>query len=71
MKWNNNIIRITNKETGEVRYFLKDEYVRIWLGISQAGLTGLKSGKSRKYEHISYDIVDGGEIKYKDINNVR
>lgn len=70
MKRDNNIIRVTNEQTGEVRYFTKDYYVMIWTGASQAALPLIKSGASRKFPHIKYKIVDGSEVKYKDINNV-
>lgn len=68
MKRDNNVIRITNTETGEVRYFTKDTYVQIYIRCSQAAMPLIKAGKSRSYANYKYEIVDGGELKYKDIN---
>lgn len=68
MKTNNNVIKVTNEQTGEVRYFTKDHYVMLWTGASQAALPLIRCGTSRKFPHIKYEIVDGSEIKYKDIN---
>lgn len=68
MKKDNNVIRITNLETGEVRYFTKDHYVMLYVGCSQAAMPTIKAGRSRDFSNIKYDIVDGSDIKYKDIN---
>lgn len=68
MKKDNNLIKITNVLTKEVRYFTKDSYVREYIGCSVTALTQLKSGGSPKYQNWKYELVDGGEIKYKDIN---
>ena len=68
MKKDNNVIRITNMETGEIKYFTKDTYVQNYIGCSQTAMPLIKAGKSRQYSYIKYEIVDGGEIKYKDIN---
>lgn len=68
MKRDNNVIRITNTETGEVRYFTKDTYVQIYISCSQTAMPLIKAGKSRAYANYKYEIVDGGELKYKDIN---
>ncbi len=68
MKKNNNVIRITNTETGEIKYFTKDTYVQNYIGCSQTSMPLIKAGKSRNYANFKYEIVDGGEIKYKDIN---
>lgn len=70
MKKDNYLIKITNEDTGEYRYFTKDYYVMIWTGASQAALPLIKCGASRKFPYIKYEIIDGSEIKYKDINNV-
>lgn len=68
MKKDNNIIRITNNETGEVKYFTKDTYVQNYVGCSQTAMPLIKAGKSRDYRHIKYELVDGAEIKWGDIN---
>lgn len=68
MKRNNNLIKISNIETGEVRYFTKDSYVQHYVACSQSAVTAIKTGKSRDYTYIKYEIVDGSNIKYKDIN---
>lgn len=70
MKRDNNIIKVTNTKTGEVRYFLKDTYVQYWIGCSQTAMPLIKGGRSRDYAYIKYEITDGSEVKYKDINNV-
>lgn len=69
MKTNNNLIKVTNTDTGEYRYFTKDSYVMLWTGISQAALPTIKCGTSRKFPYIKYEVIDGKEIKWKDINN--
>lgn len=68
MKQNNNLIKITNVLTGEIHYFTKDSYVRELLGCSTTAMYQLKAGGSPKYQNWRYQIVDGSEIKYKDIN---
>lgn len=68
MKKNNNVIRITNLENGEVKYFTKDSYVQIHIGCTQTAMPLIKAGKSRVYANYKYEIVDGGELKYKEIN---
>lgn len=68
MKQNNNLIKISNILTGEVKYFTKDSYVREHIGCSISALTQIKSGGSPKYQNWKYQIIDGSEIKYKDIN---
>lgn len=68
MKTNNNLIKITNILTKEVKYFTKDSYVCKYIGCSNTALSGVISGNSPKYQNWKYEIVDGSEIKYKNIN---
>ena len=68
MKKDNNVIQITNNETGEVKYFTKYTYVQNYIGCSQTAMPLIKAGRSKQYSHIKYDIVDGSMILYKDIN---
>ena len=68
MKKNNNVIKITNLENGEVKYFTKDTYVQIYIGCTQTAMPLIKAGRSRVYANYKYEIVDGGELKYKEIN---
>ena len=68
MKKDNNVIQITNNETGEVKYFTKDTYVQNYIGCSQTAMPLIKAGKSKQYSYIKYEIVDGSEILYKYIN---
>lgn len=68
MKIDNNLIRLTNILNGEVKYFTKDSYVAQYLGCSNTALIQIKGGGSMKYQNWKYEIVDGGNIKYKDIN---
>lgn len=70
MKRDNYLIKITNTENGEVKYFTKDNYVLVYIGASQGALAGIKSGNSRDFSKFKYEIVDGSEIKYKDINDI-
>lgn len=70
MKKDNNLIRITNSETGEVKYFTKDTYVQNYIGCTQASLPSIKAGTSKKFTAYKYDIVEGSEIKWKDINEI-
>lgn len=71
MKKNNNLIRVTNKVTGEARYFTKDFYVCKWIGCSPTSLIGITSNNSRKFPDWKYEIVDGSNILYKDINRIQ
>lgn len=70
MKQNNNLIKVTNTETGECKYFTGDAYVMIYIGCSQGAMPQIKSGKSAKFAKWKYEIVDASEIKWKDINNI-
>ena len=71
MKRDNNLIKITNKVTGEARYFTKDFYVCKWVGCTTTSLTGIISNNSRKYPDWKYEIIDGSNILYKDINRIQ
>lgn len=71
MKRDNNLIKITNNVTGESRYFTKDIYVCKWIGCSTSSLIGITSNNSRKYPDWKYEIVDGSNILYKDINRIQ
>lgn len=68
MKLDNNLIKVTNTETGEFRYFTKDNYVAQWCGCSPSAIYGIKSGYSKHFPQFKYEITDGSEIKWKDIN---
>lgn len=68
MKKNQNLIKVTNEDTGEYRYFTKDSYVMAWIGCSVTALLQIRGNKSLKYSNYKYEIVDGSEIKWKDIN---
>ena len=70
MKKDNNLIKVTNKVTGEARYFTRDFYVCKWVGCTATSLTGIISNNSRKYSNWKYEIVDGSNILYKDINRI-
>ena len=70
MKRDNNLIKITNMKTGESRYFTKDSIAQSWIGASQSTMVGIKANNSNKFDYIKYEIVDGSEILYKNINNV-
>ena len=71
MKKDNNLIKVTNKVTGEARYFTKDFYVCKWVGCTTTSLTGIISNNSRKYHDWKNEIVDGSNILYKDINRIQ
>lgn len=68
MKRDNFLMKFTNTETGESRYFTKDSYAQLWIGCSISGLSQIKSNTSLKYKQWEYELIDGSEIKYKDIN---
>lgn len=68
MKKDNFLIKITNEDTGEYRYFTKDSYVQAWTGCSVTALLQIRGNKSLKYSNYKYELVDGSEIKWKDIN---
>lgn len=71
MKRDNNVIRLTNSETGEVYYFTKDYYVQICIGCTQSAMPLIKVGKSVRFPQWKYEIVDGSNILYKDINRIQ
>lgn len=68
MKKDNFIILITNTETGEHAYFTKDSYVQLYIGCSQSSIPQIKTGTSMKFKQWKYELVDGSEIQWKDIN---
>lgn len=68
MKRDNFLMKFTNEDTGEYRYFTKDSYARQWIGCSITALGQIQSGTSLKYKNWKYELVDGSEIKYKYIN---
>jgi len=70
MKTSNSLIKITNLDTGEFRYFTKDSYVQAWTGCSVTALLQIRGNKSLKYSKYKYEIIDGSEILWKDINIV-
>ena len=71
MKLDQNLIRVTNERTGDVRYFTKDSYVCQYIGCAPITLNQIKSGKSMgKYRDFVYDVVDGSMILWKDINKL-
>ena len=70
MNKENNLIKITNKVTGEARYFTRDIYVCKWIGCSVTSLSGIIANNSRKYTKWKSEIVDGSNILYKDINRI-
>ncbi len=70
MKYDNNLIKITNTETGEFRLFTKDSYVCNYIGCSNTALAQIKGGTSLKYRKFKYEFIDGSEIKWKDINKL-
>lgn len=69
MKYSNGLIKITNTLTGEYRYFTKDSIAQAWIGASQSTMVGIKANNSTKFNYIKYEIVDGSNVLYKDINN--
>lgn len=71
MKRDNNLIRITNTKTNESRYFTKDSIAMGWIGCSLTSMPLVKSNNSPKFNYIKYEIVDGSNILYKDINNIQ
>lgn len=70
MKRDNNLIKITNTMSGESRYFTKDSIALSWIGASQTSMPLIKANNSSKFSYIRYEIVDGSNILYKNINNV-
>lgn len=70
MKKNNNLIKITNTFNNEIKYFTKDSYVMKYIGCSQGALALIRSNNSRAYKGYVYELVDGSNIMYKDINDL-
>ena len=68
MKRDNFLMKFTNTDTGESRYFTKDSYAQQWIGCSISGLSQIKSQTSLKYKQWEYELVDGSDIQYKYIN---
>ena len=71
MKIDNNLIKITDSKKGESRYFTKDSIAMTWIGCSVASMTLIRGNSSPKYNYIKYELVDGSNILYKDINNIQ
>lgn len=71
MKKDNNLIRITNSETGEVFYFTKDYCIKMRIGCTQSAMPLIKDGNSVCLHQWKYEIVDGSNILYKDINKIK
>jgi len=70
MKRDNNLIKITNTKTGEFRYFTKDSIAQSWIGASQSSMVGIIANNSNKFNYIKYEIIDGSNILWKDINRI-
>lgn len=71
MKFDQNLIKITNAENGDVRYFTKDSYACQYIGCAPITLNQIKSGKSAgKYKRYKYEVTDGSMILWKDINRI-
>ena len=70
MKKNNNLIKITNTFNNEIKYFTIESYVMKYIGCSQGALPLVRRNNSRAYKGYLYEIVDGSNIMYKDINNL-
>lgn len=71
MKRDENLICVTNKDTGESRFFTKDAYAALWIGCSPAGLNLIKVGSTRKFPQWQYEIKYAGDILWKDINRTK
>ena len=72
MKRDNNLIVITNLQTGEKKYFTKDKYVMEWIGCSDKALPTIKSNSSSKFSRFyKYSVEDCSKVKWEDIDNLR
>lgn len=73
MKENNDLFKVTKKETGEVRYFRKLQGVMLWTGIQASHLRMIMRGilkNSSKTKQWGVEVVDGSDICWRDIDNV-
>ena len=72
MKRDNNLIVITNLQTGEKKYFTKDKYMMEWIGCSDKALPTIKSNSSSKFSRFyKYSVEDCSKVKWEDIDNLR
>ena len=71
MKRDNNVIRITNLETGDVYYFTKDYCIKFFIGYNQSDIALIKDIETVCLHQWKYEIVDGSNILYKDINKIQ
>ena len=62
----NKLIKVTHPEKG-VRHFTNKFRAAEWCGVSQGAVCAVLAGSKRK-DGIDFELVDGSEIKWKDIN---
>lgn len=73
MKENNQLFKVTKKETGETRYFRKLQGVMLWTGIQASHLRMIMRGilkNSSKTKLWNVEVVDGTNITWGQIDNV-
>lgn len=63
---NNNLIKAVHPQKG-IRYFTNRYQAAEWCGLSQGSVSAVLAGSKRK-DGIDFEIVNGSEIKWKDIN---
>lgn len=63
---NNNLIKASHPEKG-VWYFTNRCQASEWSGVSQGAVAAVLAGSKRK-DGIDFELVDGSDIKWKDIN---
>ena len=72
MKIDNNLFKVTKKDTGETRYFSKRQGVMLWTGIQASHQQLIERGliKGQKGKNWIIELVDGTDIKWGEIDNV-
>lgn len=66
-KYDNNLYRVENELNGETHYFTSLQKIADVVGVQRTSIdTSFK--RTGKWKHLLIDIVDGSEVKYKDIN---
>ena len=71
MKENNDLFKVTNKSTGEIRYYRKRQGVMWLTGLQASHQRLIERGliKGKKGANWDIEIVDGSEVMWKDIDN--
>lgn len=63
----NNLFKMTNCETGEIKYFTSINRIANYFNVQRIQVE-VPYKRCGKYKNYDIEIIDGSEIKYKDID---